>query len=239
MSYPRWFLGIQSKKDPGHVMTEVYKALLSIGCTWYAVNNYRILCAWQVPSYSPPKMHYLGRNVPQNAVEIPLSSGSGIPRNMLTQKRQYDDVSCGPAPGIMEVSPDYSSNVVLGSSPMSPNTRGALQQLEGVNLKSPKSYEINRTAAGSYESARGIAFTGGAHYTDMEHSDSPPSRELGISMSSVESNNAGDGVVGSKILRMDTNPDGNSTVKVALSLYNVQQHIYLLDFQKSEVNHIN
>ena len=23
----RWYLGIQSKKDPGHVMTEVYKAM--------------------------------------------------------------------------------------------------------------------------------------------------------------------------------------------------------------------
>lgn len=42
-----WFLGIQSKKDPGHVMTEVYKALHSIGCTWYAVNNYRVICAWK------------------------------------------------------------------------------------------------------------------------------------------------------------------------------------------------
>lgn len=214
-------------------MTEVYKALLSIGCTWYAVNNYRILCAWQVPSSSPPKMHYLGRNIPQNAVEIPQSASGVIPRNMLTQKRQYDDVSSSTA-GIMEISSDPSQNVILGSSPMSPNTRVALQQFEGINLKSPKSYDNNRTAAGSYESARGIAFAG-AHQADMDHSDSPPSRELGISMSSVESNMAGEGAMGSKILRMDTNPDGNSTVKVALSLYNVQQHIYLLDFQKSEV----
>jgi hypothetical protein len=28
-------------------MTEVYKALKEIGCTWYAINNYRILCKWQ------------------------------------------------------------------------------------------------------------------------------------------------------------------------------------------------
>ena len=39
----RWYLGIQSKKDPSHVMTEVYKALLSLGCTWHAVNCYRVL----------------------------------------------------------------------------------------------------------------------------------------------------------------------------------------------------
>ena len=27
MKCDRWYLGIQSKKDPGHVMTEVYKAM--------------------------------------------------------------------------------------------------------------------------------------------------------------------------------------------------------------------
>ena len=27
----RWYLGIQSKKDPAHVMTEVYKAILDLG----------------------------------------------------------------------------------------------------------------------------------------------------------------------------------------------------------------
>eukprot|EP00606_Chrysophyceae_sp_TOSAG23-5_P000817 GSChrysophyteH2.ASY1.ANO1.1623.1 assembled CDS len=39
----RWYLGIQSKKDPSHVMTEVYKALLSLGCTWHSVTPYRVL----------------------------------------------------------------------------------------------------------------------------------------------------------------------------------------------------
>jgi len=39
----RWYLGIQSKKDPSHVMTEVYKALLSLGCSWHAVTSYRVL----------------------------------------------------------------------------------------------------------------------------------------------------------------------------------------------------
>ena len=39
----RWYLGIQSKKDPAHVMTEVYKALLSLNCVWHPVTNYRVL----------------------------------------------------------------------------------------------------------------------------------------------------------------------------------------------------
>lgn len=42
----RWFLGIQSKKDPAHVMTEVYKALLALGCKWHPITNYRVLCIW-------------------------------------------------------------------------------------------------------------------------------------------------------------------------------------------------
>lgn len=42
----RWYLGIQSKKDPAHVMTEVYKAMLALRCVWHQVNNYRVLCSW-------------------------------------------------------------------------------------------------------------------------------------------------------------------------------------------------
>jgi 5'-AMP-activated protein kinase, catalytic alpha subunit len=42
----RWYLGIQSKKDPAHVMTEVYKAMQSLNCLWYQSNNYRVLCLW-------------------------------------------------------------------------------------------------------------------------------------------------------------------------------------------------
>lgn len=43
----RWYLGIQSKKEPAHVMTEVHKALLALGCSWYPVTNYRVLALWK------------------------------------------------------------------------------------------------------------------------------------------------------------------------------------------------
>jgi len=43
----RWYLGIQSKKDPAHVMTEVYKALLALGCEWLQLSSYRIKCRWR------------------------------------------------------------------------------------------------------------------------------------------------------------------------------------------------
>jgi len=43
----RWYLGIQSKKDPAHVMTEVYKALMALGCEWLQLSSYRIKCRWR------------------------------------------------------------------------------------------------------------------------------------------------------------------------------------------------
>lgn len=46
----RWYLGIQSKKDPAHVMTEVYKALMALGCDWLQLSSYRIKCRWRPQS---------------------------------------------------------------------------------------------------------------------------------------------------------------------------------------------
>ena len=43
----RWYLGIQSKKDPAHVMTEVYKALKALDCEWLQLSSYRIKCKWR------------------------------------------------------------------------------------------------------------------------------------------------------------------------------------------------
>lgn len=50
MCVRRWYLGIQSKKDPAHVMNEVYKAMQALKCVWYQVNNYRVLCLWKYTS---------------------------------------------------------------------------------------------------------------------------------------------------------------------------------------------
>ena len=45
--YRQWCLGIQSKKDPAHVMKDVYKALHSLGCEWLQLSSYRINCRWR------------------------------------------------------------------------------------------------------------------------------------------------------------------------------------------------
>lgn len=73
----RWYLGIQSKKDPAHVMTEVYKALMSLGCEWLQLSSYRIKCRWRpnvsrsgaspVPGFGVMPTPSAGGDTPQTA----------------------------------------------------------------------------------------------------------------------------------------------------------------------------
>mmetsp|Transcript_7683 Transcript_7683/g.16439 ORF Transcript_7683/g.16439 Transcript_7683/m.16439 type:complete len:698 (+) Transcript_7683:129-2222(+) len=67
----RWYLGIQSKKDPAHVMTEVYKALMALGCEWLQLSSYRIKCRWRP-------------NVPRESLRrqmgIPMAGGETLDR---------------------------------------------------------------------------------------------------------------------------------------------------------------
>jgi 5'-AMP-activated protein kinase catalytic alpha subunit len=49
----RWYLGIQSKKEPAHVMSEVYKALFVLHFEWKVVAPYRVKCRWQAPATDP------------------------------------------------------------------------------------------------------------------------------------------------------------------------------------------
>lgn len=42
----RWYLGIQSKKEPSHVMNEVFRALRDAGFEWKTLGPYRVRCRW-------------------------------------------------------------------------------------------------------------------------------------------------------------------------------------------------
>lgn len=64
----RWYLGIQSKKDPAHVMTEVYKALMALDCQWLQLSSYRIKCRWRPNS--------------SRRVSVPPGSASGMTKLM-------------------------------------------------------------------------------------------------------------------------------------------------------------
>lgn len=52
----RWYLGIQSKKEAAHVMTEVYKALFHLGCDWRCVSSYKAIGRWW-PNRPNPNNH--------------------------------------------------------------------------------------------------------------------------------------------------------------------------------------
>jgi len=80
----RWYLGIQSKKDPAHVMTEVYKALMALGCEWLQLSSYRIKCRWKpnVPRESLRRQMMFpeaGGETPDRAWE---SSGGAMDMNI-------------------------------------------------------------------------------------------------------------------------------------------------------------
>jgi len=78
----RWYLGIQSKKEPARVMNEVYKALLALGCEWLQLSSYRIKCKWK-PNQSAPKATGLstlfdapaGTSVSSSRMDVETSGG--------------------------------------------------------------------------------------------------------------------------------------------------------------------
>jgi len=88
----RWYLGIQSKKDPAHVMTEVYKAMQSLNCLWYQCNNYRVLCLWdqrtqgQSTSFfsNPFGGSQMQRPLSPGAMELDQGGGADIVKIALT-----------------------------------------------------------------------------------------------------------------------------------------------------------
>ncbi|TMW58966.1 hypothetical protein Poli38472_007111 [Pythium oligandrum] len=62
----RWYLGIQSKKEPAHVMSEVYKALHVLHFDWKVVAPYRVKCRWQPTSQQLQQMQDEGDELPSS-----------------------------------------------------------------------------------------------------------------------------------------------------------------------------
>lgn len=77
----RWYLGIQSKKDPAHVMNEVYKAMQALKCTWHQVNNYRVLCLWRYTSGLLPKCSTPGTPHGSSLTALLENSTISLPRS--------------------------------------------------------------------------------------------------------------------------------------------------------------
>jgi 5'-AMP-activated protein kinase catalytic alpha subunit len=116
----RWYLGIQSKKDPAHVMTEVYKALMALGCEWLQLSSYRIKCKWRpnLPR-KPGAAHYrvpiAGGDTPQasfqanitdTAMDMDLDSKE---RNPSLQVSGVDMSVLSPVEGVPQQIPNLST----------------------------------------------------------------------------------------------------------------------------------
>lgn len=92
----RWYLGIQSKKDPAHVMNEVYKAMEALGCTWYQVNNYRVLCLWiHVPMVGTPFVNRDKKQDSRNAPSDQMVRGNAYTSSSIGNPLYSDDGAGG------------------------------------------------------------------------------------------------------------------------------------------------
>lgn len=177
----RWYLGIQSKKDPAHVMTEVYKALMALGCEWLQLSSYRIKCRWRP-------------NAPRGGV-VP-GSASGPRRNPQGRSAGLDPTSnIG----------DFTGAVMM------PQPIAGGETPEGA---------WNRTQHQS-----GME-SDGAIEMSIDGDDKQPNGPQSDCRMKVISGDEGRYVPVPNLCTPDY------CIKIGLTLYKVQQSIYLLDFQK-------
>jgi hypothetical protein len=200
----RWYLGIQSKKDPVHVMNEVYKAMQALKCVWHAVNNYRVLCLWTYASgvaaptsledTSPPSGSRDARVVsPQHRIPSPYNNSSADVETIF-----LDGIDPERGDGMME-------------TVVSPMRRSSLEDEEDEEEDEEEEADGNDSGNDSI---------------GMTSNSLPPARKR-RSGGQWRVNHGTSGVA-----QVTPAP----RVKTALSLYKVQQGIYLLDFQRVEVS---
>jgi 5'-AMP-activated protein kinase catalytic alpha subunit len=218
----RWYLGIQSKKDPAHVMNEVYKAMQALKCVWHQVNNYRVLCLWSYTSGLVPKpsanaaslslAHLLG----SAKASLSLPRGLGLP----SMARANASANSDSRPSLHARHSSYGANSPRGNATRSSD----VMQLDEDGAD-------NDTAIDSVMLEELEELDEGC--VGHRANSSPPEEDVRKKRSKVSSSGSspshGCGQHGqhSRLLQ-------DSRVKIALSLYKVQQNIYLLDFQRVE-----
>jgi len=52
ISSKKWYLGIQSKKDPMQIMAEIFRSLKKLKCKWKIENPYRLFCCQDIHNFS-------------------------------------------------------------------------------------------------------------------------------------------------------------------------------------------
>ena len=69
-------------------MTEVHKAMFALGCVWYPVTNYRVLCLWKY--ISPTRCG--SNSVSEHSNQTPSLS---IEQVQIQTQRRYSNISDG------------------------------------------------------------------------------------------------------------------------------------------------
>jgi len=186
----RWYLGIQSKKDPAHVMTEVYKALLALGCEWLQLSSYRIKCRWR------PNLPRGGDGGgPAGSV------GTGDPRQAVVGGRQKAGVLDPSGQVVSNVNPVMPKPIAGGETPEAAWNRTAQPQqqigLDGKDGAAEMSIDGDGKPQGGVECRMKVVSGSDGRYVPVPNLCTP-----------------------------------EYCIKIGLTLYKVQQSIYLLDFQK-------
>ena len=170
----RWYLGIQSKKDPAHVMTEVYKALTALGCEWLQLSSYRIKCKWRPNSSRCGSLGTVGHGDPTIAT-VGVSGLDGNASAPWGQPPPTQRPPVGPHDSSVEMDVETSGDVSNKESPHPTRSVGGI--VDGKCMQ-------------------------------------------------VIANNEGE------LARVPNLSTAEYSIKIGLTLYKVQQNIYLLDFQK-------
>lgn len=176
----RWYLGIQSKKDPAHVMTEVYKALMALGCEWLQLSSYRIKCRWRPNE--------------------PRGKGSGMPGRR------------GSGIGLDRM------NLPLGVLTANP-VGGAYGMMPASSIGGEESAESawNRHKGGNSSSEDAAEM--------LVDGEDPKGQQVNGVMKIISGNDG-------RQVPIPNLCTSDYSIKIGLTLYKVQQNIYLLDFQK-------
>eukprot|EP00525_Craspedostauros_australis_P008842 CAMPEP_0198112206 /NCGR_PEP_ID=MMETSP1442-20131203/4091_1 /TAXON_ID= /ORGANISM="Craspedostauros australis, Strain CCMP3328" /LENGTH=221 /DNA_ID=CAMNT_0043768903 /DNA_START=3 /DNA_END=671 /DNA_ORIENTATION=- len=100
----RWYLGIQSKKNPAHVMAEVFKALLALGCEWLQLSSYRIKCKWRPNGMNPgASSRYTIPSAGGATPDAAWNRSGGQANNGGDMDMDVDKKGCGPDGFFMQV----------------------------------------------------------------------------------------------------------------------------------------
>ncbi|CAM9756267.1 unnamed protein product [Discosporangium mesarthrocarpum] len=126
----RWYLGIQSKKEAAHVMTEVYRALMQLGCDWHMLSSYKINCRWR------PDAPVIQGNAPVDGGQVrdqgkKQQQQQKQPQAQHKQQQGQEDLLSSPGADVVQERGDVGGRVKVGDAQASCNGYGGCGNVRG------------------------------------------------------------------------------------------------------------